>query len=90
MWAKIVAYLEKCEWWKKVFSDNGTPSMSRVLTVPHTLAAIFCLIFVTVKAGKLPGATEMAGLGSFATVHYLVNRTTSAWGNKPAPAADQK
>jgi len=69
-------------WIKKAFQDGGDPSSSRLFTIPHSLAAIFCVIFVTVKTGHLPNATETAAMGSFATVHYLVNRATTAWGKQ--------
>ena len=65
---------------QQVFSDNGTPSSSRIYTGLHTLAAIALLFIATIwNQGKLPDATIIVALGGFATVHYLVNRSTSAW-----------
>jgi len=62
---------------RQAFCDNGVPSSSRILTIPHSIAAMFVLIYVTLKTGHSPDATVCAGLGSFATVHYLVNKAGS-------------
>lgn len=62
------------------FSDGGTPSSSRLLTIPHSIAAIFVLVFVAIKTHTYPSAAEGTALGGFATVHYVVNRATTAWG----------
>lgn len=62
----------------QAFCDNGTPSSSRLLTIPHSVAAIFVLIYATIKNHAVPDATICAGLGTFATIHYLVNKTGSA------------
>lgn len=68
------------EWISKAFSDNGQPSSSRLLTLLHSLAVIFVLIFVAVTTHHYPGTAEGGALGGFATVHYAVNRITTAWG----------
>ena len=68
------------EFLKKAFSDSDQPSSSRLLTVPHSIAAIFVLVFVAMKTHSYPNAAEGSALGGFATVHYLVNRATVAWG----------
>jgi hypothetical protein len=72
---------------KNAFSDNGSPSSSRLMTVPHSLAAIFCAIYMTVKTGGHPDGTSLVALGGFATVHYAVNRASTAFGkdNTPKP-----
>jgi hypothetical protein len=76
---------------KKAFSDNGTPSSSRILTVPHSLAAIFVMIFVAVKTHTYPDAVQAGGLGAFATIHYTVNRVTTAWGkDRPEDRSEDK
>ena len=62
----------------KAFCDGGVPSSSRLLTIPHSIAAIFVLIYVTIKNHAAPDATVCGGLGVFATVHYMVNKTGSA------------
>jgi hypothetical protein len=68
------------DWVGKAFSDNGQPSSSRLLTLFHSLAAIFVLVFVAVKTHVYPDSVQGAALGGFATVHYAVNRITTAWG----------
>lgn len=73
---------------KKAFSDGGSPSSSRLMTIPHSLAAIFCAIYATVKTGGHPDATALVALGGFATVHYAVNRASTAWGKDNAPKPD--
>ena len=74
------------EFLKQAFSDNGTPSSSRLLTVPHALAAIFVLVFVAIKSHAYPNVAEGTALGGFATIHYAVNRATTVWGkNTPNP-----
>lgn len=75
---------ELIDYLKKAFSEKGSPSTSRLLTIPHSVAAIFCLVYVTIVGKHLPSPSEMAGLGSFATVHYLVNRVSGSWGTKDA------
>lgn len=64
---------------KKAFSDDGTPSSSRLLTLFHSLVASGCLIFVVVKNHTLPDGTILGGLGAFSTAHYLVNRATTVF-----------
>lgn len=68
---------------RDAFSDNGTPSSSRLLTVPHSLVAMFVLAYVAIKTHSYPDAAQGSALGGFATVHYLVNRATTAWGKTP-------
>jgi hypothetical protein len=74
---------------KKAFSDNGQPSSSRLLTVLHSLTAIFVLVYIAVKTGKYPGVDEATGLGGFAVVHYGTNRISKMFGKDagtpPAP-----
>lgn len=78
---------------KKAFSDNGQPSSSRLLTVLHSFAAMFVLIFIAVKTGKYPGVDEATGLGGFAVVHYGTNRISKMFGKDkdatpPPPTPD--
>jgi hypothetical protein len=61
------------EFLKGVFSDNGSPSSSRVLTALHAGVACSCLVFVVHKTGSIPDAMTLAGLGTFAGVHYALN-----------------
>jgi len=74
---------------KEAFSDNGTPSSSRVLTALHSLAAIFVLVFIASKTRKYPGADEATGLGVFATVHYGVNKISGMFGGQKKDKPDQ-
>jgi hypothetical protein len=79
---------------KAAFSDNGQPSSSRLLTVLHSFAAMFVLIFIAVKTGKYPGVDEATGLGGFAVVHYGTNRISKMFGKDagtpPAPPPTDK
>lgn len=74
---------------KKAFSDNGIPSSSRLLTVVHSVVACFALIYIIVRSPlhTIDGGVA-AGLGGFATVHYGVNRFTSAFGKDKTPKLD--
>ena len=65
---------------KGAFSDNGTPSSSRLLTALHSLVACGVLVAVVQHTRAVPDATALAGLGAFAGVHYAVNRMTTAFG----------
>jgi hypothetical protein len=73
---------------KGAFSDNGTPSSSRLLTAVHSGVVCGVLVAVVHHTHALPDAATMAGLGAFASVHYAVNRVTTAFGkNQAAPPA---
>lgn len=75
---------------KKAFSDNGTPSSSRLLTVLHSLVACGALVYIIVRSPvhTIDGGAA-AGLGGFATVHYATNRITTAFGkNGKTPPPD--
>jgi hypothetical protein len=73
---------------KKAFSDAGTPSSSRLLTLFHSLVASGCLIYVVAKNHTLPDGTVLGGLGAFSTAHYLVNRATTAFGKNQNSTPD--
>lgn len=73
---------------KKAFSDNGSPSSSRLMTIPHSLIAMFCAVYMTIKTGGHPDGTALVALGGFATVHYMVNRATTAFGRDQGPKPD--
>jgi hypothetical protein len=73
----------------RAFSDNGTPSSSRVLTAFHSAAAIFVLTYIAVKSQKYPGVDEATGLGGFAVVHYGVNRVSGMFGGQKKDKANQ-
>jgi len=72
----------------KAFSDNGSPSSSRVLTLLHSLVACGVLAFVAVKTRTIPDGMTLTGLGAFSTAHYAVNRATNAWGKSNVPKSD--
>ena len=61
---------------KRAFSDNGSPSSSRLLTIPHSIVALFCAIWITIKTNGHPDAMAITALGGLSTVHYLVNRAS--------------
>ena len=80
MWAKINQLLmAHISFIKTAFSDNGTPSSSRILTVPHSLAAIGCMVYMTVVTKGHPDAMAITAMGAFATVHYAVNRASNVF-----------
>jgi hypothetical protein len=66
----------------KAFSDDGQPSSSRLLTVPHSIVALFCAVYMTVKTGGHPDAMALTALGGLATVHYAVNRASNMFQRK--------
>lgn len=70
------------EFLRKALSENGVPSSSRLLAAAHSLAAIFCLVYVTLKNHVIPDGTVTAGLGAFATAPYAVNRVSSMFQKK--------
>ncbi len=65
---------------KSAFSDNGTPSSSRLLTAVHSAVACVVLVYVVVKSHVMPDGTTLTGLGAFSTAHYAINRVTTAFG----------
>ena len=67
---------------KKAFSDNGTPSSSRMLCVPHSAAAIFVLVYLAIKTHTYPGIDTATGLGAFATAPYAINRVSNMFGGQ--------
>ncbi len=77
--------------WAGVFSDNGSPSSSRVLTAIHTTVSCACLGYVTYHNKAVPDATTLVGLGTFSTVHYAVNAVKNVFqksgGNGPNNSA---
>ena len=77
-------------WMSKAFSDGGSPSSSRVLTLLHSLVACAALVYIIIKTHLMPDGMTLTGLGAFATAHYAVNRTTNAFGKSNAPKPDVK
>jgi hypothetical protein len=71
---------------KQAFSDNGTPSSSRLLTVLHSLVACSAVVYIIIRSPlhTIDGGVA-AGLGGFATVHYGVNRISNAMQRKAEP-----
>lgn len=68
------------EFLKGAFSDNGTPSSSRLLTAMTTLSAIVALLAVVFKTWHLPDGMALTGLGGFAASPYAVNRASKMFG----------
>jgi hypothetical protein len=76
--------------WKMVFSDGGSPSSSRVLTLVHSLCAVGLLANYSYhNHGAIPDIATIGGLATFATVHYAVNRFSQGVGQKGAAAGAQ-
>jgi len=71
---------------KKAFSDQGSPSSSRLLTIPHTITACVAVLYIVFKTHTIDGMTA-SGLGAFAGAHYAINRVTTAFGKSPTPDA---
>lgn len=69
------------DWLKLAFSDNGTPSSSRLLGAACTLSAIAALLWVVFKTTHVPEATALVGLSGFGTAHYLMNRASTVTDN---------
>lgn len=72
---------------RKAFSDNGTPSSSRLMTIPHTITACVAILYIVYKTHTIDGMTA-TGLGGFAQAPYAVNRITTAFGKDKTPAPD--
>jgi hypothetical protein len=77
---------------RQAFCDGGVPSASRLLTIPQSLAAIFVLVYATVKNHAVPDGAICTGLGAFATAHYAINKVAGIWQNKGQadPSLDPK
>lgn len=89
--AKILSFgFDHLDFVKKAFSDNGQPSSSRLLSIPHSAAAIFALLYVVIHTHQLPDGTATAGLGAFATAPYAVNRVSNMFQKKDDQKEDQK
>jgi len=67
---------------KKAFSDNGTPSSSRLLSIPHFFVSAFGVLYSTVKTGGHPDALAITALSGFAVAPYTVNRVSNMLGKK--------
>ena len=70
---------------KLAFSDGGSPSSSRILSLLHSLVACGTLIYVSIHNHALPDGTTLTGLGAFVTAPYAINRVTNAWGKDQGP-----
>lgn len=88
--AKIVSLLgAHLNFLKSAFSDNGLPSSSRLLLVPHCITACFVLVYVALKTHGVPDGMTLTGLGGFATAPYAVNRVSNMFGKKDDPDKDK-
>lgn len=73
---------------KLAFSEEGSPSSSRILTAFHSLCTIGVLAnFSYHNHGGIPDVATLGGLATFATVHYAVNRFSSNNKGANAPTA---
>lgn len=92
MFAKILSKISSLagrhlDFLKKTFSDDGIPSMSRIMTVPHSLIACWAVVYIVLHTHGI-GLDTATGLGAFATVHYGVNKITKIFTKKDAPTDD--
>jgi len=86
MWfSKLSPLVQYC---KLAFSDSGSPSSSRMLSLFHSLVACGTLIYVSVHNHALPDGATLTGLGAFVTAPYAINRATNAWGKDQGPKPD--
>ncbi len=67
-------------WVAKAFSDNGTPSSSRLLTAISMIVVLAGWLFVAVHNHQLPDGAATAGAAALGTAPYALNRATTAWG----------
>ena len=74
--------LSHLDFLKKAFSDNGIPSSSRLLSIPHFLVSAFCALYTTIKTGGHPDAMAITALSGFAVAPYTVNRVSNMFGQK--------
>lgn len=65
-------------WLGAMFSENGTPSFSRVASMLHSLAVIGWGTHFAWHAHQCPDAVTLGGLAAFATAPYIVNQTRAA------------
>jgi len=63
---------------KGAFSDNGTPSSSRIVSAVCALASIVWISHVVYHTHALPDAVATAGVTAFSTSHYVANKVGSA------------
>lgn len=59
---------------KAAFSDNGTPSSSRIIAAISTLASVGWITYMLIHSHVLPDVATLGGLTAFGTAHYAVNR----------------
>jgi hypothetical protein len=64
---------------RDAFSENGTPSSSRILTAISMLCVLISYVYVSFHAGHLPDATSATGAAALGTAPYALNRATAAW-----------
>jgi hypothetical protein len=62
---------------KIAFSDNGVPSSSRLLSIPHFVVAGFSILWTTIKTGGHPDYLAITALSGFAVAPYAVNRASN-------------
>jgi hypothetical protein len=62
----------------KAFSDNGTPSSSRLLSAVCTLAVIVWGTYFVWHTRALPDGLTMGGMATLATSHLGVSKISSA------------
>jgi hypothetical protein len=63
---------------KQAFSDNGSPSSSRIISAVCALAAIAWISHVVIHTHALPGMAETGGVTAFSTSHYIANKIGSS------------
>lgn len=75
---------------EKAFSDNGSPSSSRILGALSVITVLIGWLYVCIHSAVVPDATASAGAAALGTAPYAVNRATTAWGkDKPAPTEEK-
>jgi hypothetical protein len=70
------------EFIKGVFSDNGSPSSSRVFTGLHSLTACSALLYVAIKTHGFPDGMTLTGLGAFVGAPLGINAVRNIFDKK--------
>jgi hypothetical protein len=70
------------EFIRGVFSDNGSPSSSRVFTGLHSVVACAALLYVVIKTHGFPDGMTLAGLGGFVGAPLGINAVRNIFDKK--------
>jgi len=83
----IYSVFEGRAFWKSVFSDGVSGSLSRVMTAFNGLFALAWITYVVMQKSEIPNPAELAGIAAFVSSPYGLNlaaRVATAAVSKPA------